>query len=96
MGDRTIKSIIQDTKECFLCSRVDCLESHHIFGGFNREHSEKYGLKVWLCHWCHNEPPNGVHHNKETMQWLHLMGQKAFENTYIDLDFTKIFGRNYI
>ena len=42
------KSILQKDKECFLCTRMQDLEQHHIFGGPNRKWSEKYGLKVWL------------------------------------------------
>lgn len=90
-------SIIQlDTTKCFLCGRCEWLEEHHIFGGYNRRKSEFYGLKVKLCHWCHNEPPKGAHHNKETMQYLHEIGQRAFEAHYPEEDFMEVFGRNYI
>ncbi len=92
-----MNSIIQlDTTKCFLCGRHKWLEEHHIFGGYNRRKSEIYGLKVKLCHWCHNEPPNGAHHNKETMQYLHEIGQRTFEAYYPEEDFIKIFGRNYL
>lgn len=90
-------SIIQlDTTKCFLCGKYEWLEEHHIFGGYNRRKSEFYGLKVKLCHWCHNEPPKGAHHNKETMQYLHEIGQRAFEAHYPEEDFMEVFGRNYI
>lgn len=89
-----MKSILQKNKECYFCGRTTWLEEHHIFGAVNRSLSEKYGLKVWLCHNCHNEPPNGVHHNQENNLWLKRTGQKAFESLY-DEDFLKIFGRNY-
>lgn len=90
-------SIIQtDTSKCYLCGCTRWLEEHHIFGGYNRRKSELYGLKLKLCHWCHNEPPNGAHHNKETMQYLHEVGQRAFEATYPDKDFIEEFGRNYL
>lgn len=69
---------------------------HHIFGGANRKKSEQYGLVVCLCHHCHNEPPNGVHHNKEQMDWLRAEGQKRFEEEYPELDFLKLFGKNYL
>lgn len=72
------------------------LESHHIFGSHNRKLSEHYGLKVWLCHTCHNEPPAGVHHNSNAMDFLHRVGQQAFENFYPEEDFVEIFGRNYL
>jgi hypothetical protein len=98
-----MKSIVQgqaDEKKCFICGRTDlgaCFEEHHIFGGANRRNSEEYGLKVTLCHNCHNEPPRGVHHNDVTMNYLHKVGQKAFESKCGSrADFMKIFGRNYL
>ena len=93
-----MKSIIQREKECYITGRTDQLESHHIFGGQpNRQLSEKYGLKVWLTQDYHNEPPNGVHHNKELMDKLHKDGQRAFEMVHgTRKDFLEIFGRNYL
>lgn len=92
------KSIIQpeEPRQCFLCGSVRTLERHHVFGAYNRPKSEKYGLTVLLCHDCHNEPPLGAHHNKQTMDYLHRVGQQAFEATYPDKDFLSIFGRNYL
>lgn len=91
-----MNSILQTEKKCFICGSERCLESHHIFGAANRKLSEQFGLKVWLCHECHNEPPAGVHHNKATMRYLHQVGQKAFMITYPEKDFIGIFGRNYL
>lgn len=91
-----MKSIITDDKHCFLCGSAQWIEIHHIFGGANRKNSTKYGLVVPLCHYCHNEPPNGVHHNKERMDQLHKIGQEKFEEVYPDLDFLKIFHKNYL
>ncbi len=99
------KGIMQECKECYICRKLagaemplpaTGLEMHHIFGGTaNRRLSEKYGLKVWLCHNHHNEPPIGVHFCKGTMRLLQAEGQEAFEEKYPDQDFTEIFGRNY-
>ena len=93
-----MKSIIQkDYDSCFLCGTHYWLEEHHIFGGNpNRKKSEKYGLKVMLCHFCHNEAPFGVHFNQERMLKLHQIGQRAFEEKYPDKDFLKEVGRNYL
>lgn len=94
-------TIIKGDKKdrCFLCGRSDWIEAHHIFNGTaNRKKSEKYGLTVHLCHWCHNEPPNGVHYNQETDTRLKQIGQKAAMDEYgwtID-DFREIFGKNYL
>ena len=91
------KSIMQVEKRCFLSGRTDALEKHHIFGAANRKLSEQYGLWVWLNHWYHNEPPVGVHHNKEAMDYLHREGQKRFEEIHGSReDFMRIFGRNFL
>ena len=91
------RSIIQADKECYFCKNTLNLEKHHIFGGYaNRKLSEKYGLTVWLCHNCHNEKPWGVHHNIARMSYLHKLAQEEFNKHYPELDFMKIFGRNYL
>lgn len=89
-------SILTNEKRCFMCGSTIWLERHHIFGASNRKKSEKYGLWVYLCHYCHNEPPNGVHHNKQRSEWLKRQGQRAFIETYPDIDFLKEFGKNYL
>jgi len=78
-----------------------------IFGGTaNRRLSEEDGLVVDLCHSCHNEPPNGVHFNKDNMHRLHVHGQRIWEMGKIVNDgltdeqareaFIKRYGRNYL
>lgn len=94
-----MKSILQTEQECYFCGTVNWLESHHVFNGNpNRALSEKYGLKVWLCHAHHNEPPNGVHHNASTNNWLKATVQrKAMDYYKWDVDtFRRIFGKNYL
>lgn len=91
-----MKSIMQTEKECWVCKKTYPLEEHHVFGGINRRNSEKYGLKVWLCHNHHNEPPFGVHYDPEFMLFLHKVGQRKFEETHSHEEFMKIFGRNYL
>lgn len=91
------KSILQDEKVCYISRRTHFLEKHHIFGAANRSLSEKYGLWVWLNHHWHNEPPNGAHFNRQTMDYLHRKGQLAFEKVHgTREDFMRIFGRNYL
>ena len=103
-----MKSIIDgDVKgRCYRCARQGPTERHHIFGAANRKWSEKYGLTVQLCHFCHNEPPKGVHHNRDTDEWLKRVGQTAFEVTEVNETdctweearqrFMQIFGKNYM
>lgn len=83
---------------CVICNSTKWIERHHIFGGALRKKSEKYGLVVDLCHFCHNEPPDGVHHNKEAMLKLHQFGQmKAMqENNWTIDDFRREFRKNYL
>lgn len=91
------KSIITNKKTCFMCGSHRDIEIHHIFGGYaNRKLSDRYGLVVPLCHYCHNEPPNGVHHNIENDLKLKQLGQVAFNCEYPELNFVEIFGRNYL
>ena len=89
-------SIFSDEKQCWICGSCRWLELHHVMGGANKKKSEKYGLMVYLCHYCHNEPPHGVHHNKTRMDWLRAEGQKRFEAKHPELDFLKVFGKNYL
>lgn len=98
-----MKSIIQSDKtKCFICeqnSSVEPLDEHHIFGGANRQLSEKYGLKVYLHHSkCHIFGNMSAHQNKEVSQKLHEIGQRAAMKHYnwTVEDFVKIFRKNYI
>lgn len=91
-----MKSIIQNEKTCLFCGRQNFIEEHHCFGGANRKLSEKYGLKVYLCHWCHNEAPNGVHFNAKRMRLVRQIGQRAFEEKHSHEEFMRIFGANYL
>lgn len=92
------KSIISNEKRCYMCGSYRWIEVHHIYGAAYRNKSEQYGLKVPLCHYCHNEPPNGVHHNKRNRIALQAKVQKIAMKRYkwTVEDFIAIFGRNYI
>ena len=90
-----MESIILNDRKCLYCRTTENIESHHIFGGPNRKNSEKYGLKVWLCH-EHHTGPQGVHFNKELMDQIHNIGQLMFEAKYSHEEFIKIFGKNYL
>lgn len=87
---------------CFLCGRTETaynrLEVHHIFPGANRKLSEKYGLTVLLCHECHNEPPDGVHFNADTMLEVKKYGQRKamIEQGWTQDEFREIFGKSYL
>lgn len=93
-----MKSILDTQKYvCYRCGRYGPTERHHIFGGANRKLSDEDGLIVFLCHSCHNAPPFGAHFNKNTMEWLHRIGQEAWESMYGTRDeFMRRYGKNYL
>lgn len=93
-----MKSILQTNKECYVCGTTYNLHDHHIFfGTSNRKHSERYGLKVWLCAYHHNMSNEGVHFNKPLDMKLKTMAQEYYE-THINTreKFMEEFGRNYL
>lgn len=96
-------SIIQiDKTKCFICGQNPCgdpLDCHHIFNSYNRNNSEKYGLKVYLHHnKCHIFGKNSVHMNaKINLKLKRLAQQKAMEYYGWTIeDFRAIFGKNYL
>lgn len=93
------KSIIQSEKECYVCGTTQWLEEHHIFEGTaNRKLSEKYGLKIWLCHRHHNEVPDGIHFDEQMRERIKQKAQKIFmqkKGKTIE-EFIQIFGKNYL
>lgn len=86
-------SIMQRTKECYICLRGWGLESHHVMNGNpQRQYSEEDGLKVWLCRECHDR----IHKDatlrlklkeKAELAWLKVYGVEAFRERY---------GKNYL
>jgi len=84
--------------ECFLCGQFGFMNTHHIFGAYNRPKSEKYGLTVTLCRNCHTEGRDSAHRSAETAQRLHEYGQQKWmsEQGKTRQDFIREFGKNYI
>lgn len=94
------KSLFQDEetqRKCWLCGRP-ATEWHHIFNASNKKNSERYGAMVRLCHYCHNEPPKGAHHNKETRNYLCKVAQDRIQEEYSmpTDEWLRIFGKNYL
>ena len=86
-------------RECFFCGRRENIERHHVYYGQGRRKiSEKYGAVVDLCHYCHNEPPDGVHQNPERRRHLEQLFQfKLMEEQGWDTqEFIDHIGRNYL
>lgn len=89
-------SIVHSFDRCIVCGCTNNLNTHEIlFGTANRKQSIKYGLCCKLCYKHHNGSNEGVHFNKALDLKLKKLAQKKFEEHYPDLDFVKIFGRNY-
>lgn len=97
-----MKSIIQEDREhCFICGRnahADYwgLDEHHVYGGANRKMSEKYGLKVYICHdSCHL---NGVHKDANLNRQVQAIVQKRAMQYYgwTLQEFIRIFRKNYM
>ena len=83
-------------RSCYLCGSTQWIETHHVFSGPYRKASERHGMTVNLCHFCHNEPPLGVHYNKAMNHQLKREFQRRFEATHSRAEFRRIFGKSYI
>ena len=89
-------SIVQTEKECWFCGARSGLEEHHIFAGVaNRKISEKYGLKVWLCH-DHHTGDGGAQYNRELGDQLKQEAQKAFERLHGHEMWMQLIRKNYL
>ena len=74
-----MKSIIQDSKVCFLCGYMGNLEKHHVWHGTaNRRLADVDGLWVWLCRSCHRQVHDFGWHDRELM----AVGEKAWLKHY--------------
>lgn len=88
---------ILDTRkgQCWLCQKECRTECHHVFNGNpNRQRSEEYGLKLYLCHGCHER----IHMDQELDESVKAFMQEHAMKRYgwtIE-DFRSIFGKNYL
>lgn len=98
------KSLLHEKNgTCYLCILLDgnhrrhlFLDAHHIYGGPNRTLSEENGMKVWLCPDHHTMGHLAVHNCPETMDLLHKIGQRKYEETHTRQQFIKLFGKSYL
>ena len=83
-------------EQCYMCGTYKNIQIHHCLKGTaNRKISEKYGLKVPLCAYCHTGS-EGVHHNRELDLKLIQQCQQAFEEKYSYKMWMQLIGRNYL
>ena len=90
------ESILSNKKECYICKTTQGLHRHHIYGGYNRNHSEKEGCWVYLCGYHHNLSAEGVHYNRA----LDLVLKAKCQNRWEELngtteDFRRVFGKSW-
>lgn len=91
-----MKSIIQQNKECYFCKTTLNLHKHHIYGGANRDISEKNGFWVYLCEAHHDMSDNSVHFNKDMRETLQKDCQRIYCEDHTIGEFRKLIGRNYL
>jgi hypothetical protein len=95
-----MKSILSNEKECFICGLPEeCtpIHKHHVFMGYNRKNSEKYGCWVYLCARHHNMSDEGVHFNLAFCVTLQKYCQEKWESINGDREqFRSIFGKSYL
>ena len=96
------KSIMQTTKCCYICrtkylvETTAGLEEHHVLNGPLRSFSERYGLKVWLCHRHHNEPGYSAHFDHKLRLYLKKQAQRSFEDVYGHRQWMAVVGKDYL
>ena len=95
-----MKSIIQSKKECFICrvnydvTTTNELNEHHIF---EDTASEKYGLKIWLCHRHPTTNPRySIRYQKQLDLELKQLAQKKFEESHSRKEFIEYFIKSYL
>lgn len=92
-----MRSIVSNERQCLICETTHNLHQHHIFfGAGRRKISDKYGCWCYLCARHHNMSNEGVHFNSVLDRKLKQYTQKRFNEVYPELDFLRIFGKNYL
>lgn len=85
--------------KCWLCGKVGAVERHHIFGGSNRDKSERDGMVVLLCgDTCHRNGPRAAHQCAETALEIKKYGERKwmYEHEASTDDFRREYGKNYL
>ena len=95
---KRLRSIFTDDMDHCILTGSNVVERHHVFGGFNRERSEKYGFIAPLRPDMH---PNGVFANPdrkyEVDSYLKRKCQTYYEeNIGTREEFIAEFGRSWL
>lgn len=91
-------SILQDTKQCYVCGSSQNIHTHEVFYGRNRQNSIKDGCCVYLCGKHHNLSNEGVHFNHELDLKLKQLAEQKWCKYYNKTpeDFRKRYYCNYL
>ena len=88
-------ALVDDLDVCFVCKR-ERQQIHHVFGSFNRKHSDEYKYILPLCE-EHHTGTNGVHRNKQMDIHFKQLAQRHFEQHHgTREDFINIFGKSWL
>lgn len=93
------ESIIDNTKECFICKTTFNLHRHHVFHQFgNRDISEREGCWCYLCMRHHDDYSfDSVHNNPSFETTLKKYCQHLWEEKNGGREkFIKTFGKSYL
>ena len=95
-----MQSIVSNEVKCLICEMMPHethLYTHNVFYGEGREElSKQYGCWCYLCGRHHHMSNAGVHFNPDIDRKLKAHTQKRFNEVYPELDFVKIFGKDYL
>lgn len=95
---KRLKSIFTDDMDHCMFTLSNTVERHHVFGGFNRERSEKYGFIAPLRPDLH---PNGVHANPDLSVRVDMALKQTCQKWYEENvgtreEFIAEFGRSWL
>ena len=92
------KSIISNLRRCYVCGNTIGIHKHHIYGGANRQISEREGCWVYLCGPHHNLSSAGIHFDPKFNLEMKEMCQNIWmeKNGKTPEDFRALFGKSYV
>lgn len=90
-------SIMQSEKRCYVTGKELGLDKHHVYGGANRNTSERMGFYVYLDHLIHMKLHSHAHPCETLQHDLKVECQKRFEEMgHTREEFMRLIGRSYL
>ena len=92
-----MRSIITNSKACYICGK-EGTETHHCIFGSKRKLADEDGLTVRLCRDCHTAVHSSIKDFDKWMQKaLKKVAQEKWEEKYgTREEFIQRYGRNYL